>query len=186
VQAFGATLEETRLADLVLHVVDASAEEEERHEMLRPSTTSSRRSARATARGCSCSTRSTGSTRRAAGSSASAIPTRRRSPRSPGRAWTPCAPASRGVPQDAAADGAAAAVLRGCDARRAARRSRASSTARTPRRASASARSSPRPWPSAGAASPCRRCPRRRCSRSRWPRRPPADDAGPAAAHDAA
>ena len=35
VQAFGATLEETRLADLVLHVVDASAEEEERHAMLR-------------------------------------------------------------------------------------------------------------------------------------------------------
>ena len=35
VQAFGATLEETRLADLVLHVVDASAEEDERHAMLR-------------------------------------------------------------------------------------------------------------------------------------------------------
>src|SRR5919112_523553 len=35
VDAFGATLEETRLADLVLHVVDASAEEDDRMEMLR-------------------------------------------------------------------------------------------------------------------------------------------------------
>ncbi|MEA2441753.1 MAG: GTPase [Thermoleophilaceae bacterium] len=35
VQAFGATLEETRLADLVLHVVDASVEEDEMLEMLR-------------------------------------------------------------------------------------------------------------------------------------------------------
>jgi GTP-binding protein HflX len=35
VDAFGATLEETRLADLILHVVDASAEEEDRLEMLR-------------------------------------------------------------------------------------------------------------------------------------------------------
>jgi len=34
VQAFGATLEETRVADLVLHVVDASAEEEELLAML--------------------------------------------------------------------------------------------------------------------------------------------------------
>jgi GTP-binding protein HflX len=35
VEAFGATLQETRLADLVLHVVDASAEEGEMVEMLR-------------------------------------------------------------------------------------------------------------------------------------------------------
>jgi GTP-binding protein HflX len=35
VDAFGATLEETRLADLVLHVVDASAPEDEREEMMR-------------------------------------------------------------------------------------------------------------------------------------------------------
>ncbi|MEZ5124008.1 MAG: GTPase HflX [Solirubrobacterales bacterium] len=35
VEAFGATLEETRLADLVLHVVDASAPEDELDEMLR-------------------------------------------------------------------------------------------------------------------------------------------------------
>ena len=34
VQAFGATLEETRIADLILHVVDASAEEQDRLEML--------------------------------------------------------------------------------------------------------------------------------------------------------
>ena len=33
--AFGATLEETRLADLVLHVIDASVEEDEMLEMLR-------------------------------------------------------------------------------------------------------------------------------------------------------
>src|SRR5205085_8237375 len=35
VDAFGATLEETRLADLVLHVVDASAEEDDMLAMLR-------------------------------------------------------------------------------------------------------------------------------------------------------
>ncbi len=35
VQAFGATLEETRLADLVLHVVDASQPEDEMVEMMR-------------------------------------------------------------------------------------------------------------------------------------------------------
>ena len=35
VEAFGATLEETRLADLILHVVDASAPEEDMVEMLR-------------------------------------------------------------------------------------------------------------------------------------------------------
>jgi GTP-binding protein HflX len=35
VEAFGATLEETRLADLVLHVVDASAPEDDLVEMLR-------------------------------------------------------------------------------------------------------------------------------------------------------
>jgi GTP-binding protein HflX len=35
VDAFGATLEETRLADLIVHVVDASADEEELWEMLR-------------------------------------------------------------------------------------------------------------------------------------------------------
>jgi GTP-binding protein HflX len=35
VDAFGATLEETRMADLLLHVVDASAPEEELHEMMR-------------------------------------------------------------------------------------------------------------------------------------------------------
>ncbi|XAY05714.1 GTPase HflX [Paraconexibacter sp. AEG42_29] len=35
VQAFGATLEETRRADLILHVVDASAEDEDREEMMR-------------------------------------------------------------------------------------------------------------------------------------------------------
>jgi GTPase len=35
VEAFGATLEETRLADLILHVVDASADEEERAAMIR-------------------------------------------------------------------------------------------------------------------------------------------------------
>ncbi len=35
VEAFGATLEETRLADLILHVVDGSAEEEDRGEMIR-------------------------------------------------------------------------------------------------------------------------------------------------------
>src|SRR6476620_2303622 len=35
VDAFGATLEETRLSDLILHVVDASAEEEDRMGMIR-------------------------------------------------------------------------------------------------------------------------------------------------------
>jgi GTP-binding protein HflX len=35
VDAFGATLEETRLADLILHVVDASVDEDEMLEMMR-------------------------------------------------------------------------------------------------------------------------------------------------------
>jgi GTP-binding protein HflX len=35
VDAFGATLEETRLSDLILHVVDGSAEEDDRLEMLK-------------------------------------------------------------------------------------------------------------------------------------------------------
>ena len=35
VEAFGATLEETRLADLILHIVDGSAAEEDRLEMIR-------------------------------------------------------------------------------------------------------------------------------------------------------
>src|SRR3954454_891943 len=35
VDAFGATLEETKIADLIVHVVDASAEEEDRLEMMR-------------------------------------------------------------------------------------------------------------------------------------------------------
>jgi GTP-binding protein HflX len=35
VDAFGATLEETRIADLLLHVVDASADEDDRHGMMR-------------------------------------------------------------------------------------------------------------------------------------------------------
>jgi GTP-binding protein HflX len=35
VEAFGATLEETRRADLILHVVDGSADEEQRAEMIR-------------------------------------------------------------------------------------------------------------------------------------------------------
>ena len=35
VDAFGATLEETRLADLLLHVVDASADDQDRDEMMR-------------------------------------------------------------------------------------------------------------------------------------------------------
>jgi GTPase len=35
VEAFGATLEETRLADLILHIVDGSAEEEDRITMIR-------------------------------------------------------------------------------------------------------------------------------------------------------
>ena len=35
VEAFGATLEETRLADLILHIVDGSAPEEDRLAMIR-------------------------------------------------------------------------------------------------------------------------------------------------------
>ena len=66
VDAFGATLEETRLADLLLHVVDASVPEDEILAMLR---------AVEDARGCSCSTRPTCSMRSAGASSASATPT---------------------------------------------------------------------------------------------------------------
>ena len=75
VDAFAATLEETRLADLVLHVVDASrARGGARGDDARPSRTCSRRSRPAARRACSCSTRPTCSTTSAAASSASATP----------------------------------------------------------------------------------------------------------------
>ena len=75
VDAFGATLEETRLADLILHVVDASRRRgRAAGDDCARSRTCWRRSAPATGRGCSCSTRSTRSTPSAARSCASAIP----------------------------------------------------------------------------------------------------------------
>ena len=54
VEAFKATLEETVLADLILHVVDGSEPEEHRRSRSRPPTRCWRRSARARSRGCSC------------------------------------------------------------------------------------------------------------------------------------
>ena len=66
VEAFKATLEETVLADLILHVVDASAPRSGGWPTCRRSTRCWRRSAPARSRGCSSSTRSTCSTRRSA------------------------------------------------------------------------------------------------------------------------
>ena len=61
VEGFAATLEETLIADLVLHVVDASADEMPRStRWCRPSRRCCRRSGRASCRSSSCSTRSTG------------------------------------------------------------------------------------------------------------------------------
>ena len=95
VEGFAATLEETLVADLVLHVADASAPEDRLTEQLaavnavldeigadraadraRPEQDRRRR------------------TRSAAGGSRTAIRTRCRSPRGPGRGWTSCARAS--------------------------------------------------------------------------------------------
>ena len=59
VEAFKATLEETVLADLIVHVVDASEPERRGARRLRRWTRSSRRSAPTRRRGCSSSTRST-------------------------------------------------------------------------------------------------------------------------------
>ena len=54
VDAFGATLEETRRADLLAHVLDASAPETQAERMQRAVERRSRRSAPASARGCWC------------------------------------------------------------------------------------------------------------------------------------
>ena len=63
VEAFKATLEETRLADLIVHVVDGSEPERRARARRSPrSTRCSRRSAPATSRGCWSSTSSTCST----------------------------------------------------------------------------------------------------------------------------
>ena len=85
VDAFAATLEETKLADLVLHVVDASAPEEELagdDPRGRGRARGDRR--RRSARACSSSTRPTCSTTSAAASSASATRTPCSSPRGTG------------------------------------------------------------------------------------------------------
>ena len=77
VDAFGATLEETKRADLLLHVVDASRRRgRDGRRCCARSTTCSRRSSRRSSRACSCSTRPTRSTRSAAASSSSATRTR--------------------------------------------------------------------------------------------------------------
>ena len=97
VEAFKATLEETVLADLILHVVDGS-EPEERAGGLdlgrgRGARGDRRRRRR---RGCWSSTRSTCSTRRSAASSRCAIPTRSWSRPRPARGSTSC---DRGSPR---------------------------------------------------------------------------------------
>ena len=76
VDAFKATLEETTLADLILHVVDASEPAPARAAAMRAVDACSRRSARATARGSSSSTSSTCSTTRSAATCSSASATR--------------------------------------------------------------------------------------------------------------
>ena len=62
VEAFKATLEETRIADLLVHVVDGSDPEPARKRRSRRSTRCSRRSAPPTSLGCSSTTSSTCST----------------------------------------------------------------------------------------------------------------------------
>ena len=74
VEAFKATLEETVLADLILHVVDASEPRSGGCSTCAPSTRCSRRSAPARSRGCWSSTRPTCSARRSARRSALAHP----------------------------------------------------------------------------------------------------------------
>ena len=75
VEAFKATLEETRLADLIVHVVDGSEPEPSARRGDRaPSTRCSRRSAPASSRGCSSSTSSTCSTTTSAATCSSACP----------------------------------------------------------------------------------------------------------------
>ncbi len=63
VEAFGATLEETRLADLILHIVDGSAPEDDRTVMIRAVEDVLARSVQGRCRGCWCSAKSIGSTR---------------------------------------------------------------------------------------------------------------------------
>ena len=89
VDAFAATLEETKLADLILHVVDAHAPEEELEQMTaRGRRRARRRSAPASRRACSSSTRPTCSTRTAATSWRSATPRACSSRPSRARGWT--------------------------------------------------------------------------------------------------
>ena len=95
VEAFKATLEETRLADLIVHVVDGSEPEPRRAPRRSPrSTPCSRRSAPASSRACSSSTSSTCSTTSSAASCSSASPTRSASRRRPGRGSTSSATGS--------------------------------------------------------------------------------------------
>ena len=92
VEAFGATLEETRRADLLLHVVDASADEEDRaRDDARGRGRAARDRCRRAPRACSCSGRSTWSTTSAVTSCATATRTRcscRRSPARGCRRWS--------------------------------------------------------------------------------------------------
>ena len=82
VEGFAATLEETLVADLVLHVADASQPEERLVEQLHAVDSGAARDRRVDAAGaCSSSTRSTGSTRSRAGASRAASATRSRSRR---------------------------------------------------------------------------------------------------------
>ena len=96
VDAFGATLEETKLADLILHVVDAHAPEEELERMTRAVDDVLEEIGAGECRACSCSTRPTCSTRTAATSSAFRHPEgllvsarHRRGARGAGRARSP-------------------------------------------------------------------------------------------------
>ena len=94
VDAFAATLEETALADLVLHVVDASEPEELLLPMTRAVEEVLEEIHATRARACSCSTRPTRSTPSGAPSSRSATRTPCSCPRSPGRASRSCASGS--------------------------------------------------------------------------------------------
>ena len=121
VDAFAATLEETKRADLLLHVVDASAPEEELVQMTRAVEDVLEGSARVSSRACWCSTRPTRSTRSAGASWPSGIRTPCSSPRSPRGPRRAGRADRRRVRAHAARRRAARAVLRGRDALRAPR-----------------------------------------------------------------
>ena len=94
VEGFAATLEETLVSDLVLHVVDASASEDDIEETTAAVNTVLTEIGADELPARSCSTRSTRSTRSRAAGSRTDSPARCRSPPRPAKGWTSCASGS--------------------------------------------------------------------------------------------